>query len=108
MTRLARLLLLSLLLGSSGGSAARAGVEPFIGEIMTVAFNFCPRSFAEMNGQLLPVNQNQALFSLLGTTYGGNGTTNFALPDAKSVPTLVNGAPLRQCIAINGIFPSRN
>ena len=107
MTRLARLLLLSALLGSSGGNAARAGVEPFIGEIMTVAFNFCPRGFAEMNGQLLPINQNQALFSLLEFTYGGNGTTNFALPDAKPVPTLVNGAPLRQCIAILGIFPSR-
>ena len=107
MTRLTRLLLLSLLLGSSGHSAARAGAEPYIGEIMTVAFNFCPISFAEMNGQLLPINQNQVLFSLLGTTYGGNGTTNFALPNAKSVPTLVNGALLRQCIAIFGIFPSR-
>ena len=57
--------------------------EAFIGEIRLVAFNFAPRSWAQCNGQLLPINQNQALFSLLGTMYGGNGTTNFALPDMR-------------------------
>jgi len=58
--------------------------EFFIGQIMMAGFNFAPRSFAQANGQLLPINQNQALFSLLGTQYGGNGTTNFALPDLRS------------------------
>ena len=58
--------------------------EFFIGQIMPTAFNFAPKFFAQCNGQLLPINQNQALFSLLGTQFGGNGTTNFALPDLRS------------------------
>ncbi len=58
--------------------------EFFIGQIMMTGFNFAPKSWALCNGQLLPINQNQALFSLLGTQYGGNGTTNFALPDLRS------------------------
>ena len=57
--------------------------SPFIGEIRTFAFGFAPKFWAQCNGQLLPISQNQALFSLLGTTYGGNGTTNFALPDLR-------------------------
>ncbi|WP_286070557.1 tail fiber protein [Stenotrophomonas sp. 57] len=57
--------------------------EPFLGQIMPVAFNFAPRYFAFCNGQVLPIAQNQALFSLLGTSYGGNGTTNFQLPDMR-------------------------
>jgi microcystin-dependent protein len=55
--------------------------DPFIGEIVQVAFGFPPKGFATSSGQLLPINQNQALFSLLGTSYGGNGQTTFALPD---------------------------
>jgi microcystin-dependent protein len=58
--------------------------EFFIGQIMMAGFGFAPRFWAQANGQLLPINQNQALFSLLGTQYGGNGTTNFALPDLRS------------------------
>jgi microcystin-dependent protein len=57
--------------------------EPFVGQILTVPYTFAPRGFAFCDGQLLPINQNTALFSLLGTTYGGNGMTNFALPDLK-------------------------
>jgi microcystin-dependent protein len=57
--------------------------EPFLSEIRIFSFNFPPRGWALCNGQLLPINQNQALFSLLGTTYGGNGQTNFALPNLR-------------------------
>ncbi|MBD2472964.1 phage tail protein [Nostoc sp. FACHB-145] len=57
--------------------------EPFLAEIKITAFNYAPQGWALCNGQLLPINQNQALFSLLGTTYGGNGQTNFALPDFR-------------------------
>ena len=57
--------------------------EPFLSEIKIVGFNFPPKGWALCNGQLLPINQNQALFSLLGTTYGGNGQTNFALPNLR-------------------------
>src|SRR4051812_31123411 len=58
--------------------------EPFIGQIILFAGNFAIRSYAMCNGQLLPIAQNTALFSLLGTTYGGNGQTTFALPDLRS------------------------
>jgi microcystin-dependent protein len=57
--------------------------EPFLSEIRMMSFNFPPKGWAACNGQLLPINQNQALFALLGTTYGGNGQTNFALPDLR-------------------------
>ena len=58
--------------------------EPFLGEIRMFAFDFAPRGWAPCDGRLLPINQNQALFSLLGNMYGGNGTTTFALPDLQS------------------------
>ncbi len=57
--------------------------EPFLSEIRIMSFNFPPKGWAFCNGQLLPINQNQALFALLGTTYGGNGQTNFALPNLQ-------------------------
>lgn len=59
------------------------GSDAFIGEIILFAGNFAPKNWALCQGQLLPINSNQALFSLLGTTYGGNGQTNFALPDLR-------------------------
>ena len=57
--------------------------EPFLAEIRMVGFNFAPRGWAFCDGQILPINQNQSLFSLLGTTYGGDGRTSFALPDLR-------------------------
>ena len=64
--------------------------EPFLAEIMMVGFNFPPRGWAFCDGQILPINQNQSLFSLLGTTYGGDGRTSFALPDLRGrTPTHV-------------------
>src|SRR3954447_20155948 len=58
-------------------------VDPFLGELRIMSFSFPPAGWATCNGQLLPINQNQALFSLLGTTYGGDGRVNFALPDLR-------------------------
>ena len=58
--------------------------EPFLSEIRIMSFAFAPKNWALCNGQLLPINQNQALFSLLGTTFGGNGQTNFALPNLQN------------------------
>lgn len=58
-------------------------MEPFIGQIILVGFNFPPRGYAFCDGRILSIAQNSALFSLLGTTYGGNGTTTFALPDLR-------------------------
>jgi microcystin-dependent protein len=57
--------------------------EPFLSEIRIMSFGFAPKGWAQCNGQLLPINQNQPLFALLGTTFGGNGRTTFALPDFR-------------------------
>src|SRR4051794_10288640 len=57
--------------------------EPFLSEIRLMSFGFAPKGWALCNGQLLPINQNQALFSLLGTNFGGNGQTTFGLPDMR-------------------------
>jgi microcystin-dependent protein len=66
--------------------------EPFLSEIRIMSFVFAPKGWALCNGQLLPINQNQALFSLLGTTYGGDGRVNFALPDLRArTPVHVGG-----------------
>lgn len=66
--------------------------EPFLSEIRIMSFNFAPKGWAFCNGQLLPINQNQALFSLLGTTFGGNGQTNFALPDLRGRTPIHEGS----------------
>src|SRR2546423_4591837 len=58
--------------------------DPFLSEIRFMSFGFAPKGWALANGQLMPINQNQALFSLLGTTYGGDGRVNFALPDLRA------------------------
>jgi microcystin-dependent protein len=63
--------------------AAHAQSEPLLGQIAVFGFNFCPRGWAATEGQLLAINQNTALFSLLGTTYGGDGVTTFGLPDLR-------------------------
>ena len=73
--------------------------EPYLGEIRLVSFAFAPRGWALCNGQLLQINQNQALFAILGTTYGGNGTTNFALPNLQGAVPMhfdLNSTPLGQ------------
>jgi microcystin-dependent protein len=68
--------------------------DHFLSEIRMVSFNFPPNGWAFCNGQILPINQNQALFSLLGTTYGGNGTTNFALPNLQGRTPMHMGSGL--------------
>ena len=65
--------------------------SPFLGELKLVSFNFAPKSWSMCNGQLLPINQNQALFSLMGTYYGGNGQTTFALPDLRGRTPISQG-----------------
>jgi microcystin-dependent protein len=66
--------------------------EPFLAELRIMSFAFPPKGWALCNGQLLPINQNQALFALLGTTYGGNGQTTFALPDLRGrIPIHMQG-----------------
>jgi microcystin-dependent protein len=66
-------------------------MEPFLGMIILVPYNFAPRGWAFCNGQILPIAQNTALFSLLGTTYGGNGQTTFALPNLQGRTAISSG-----------------
>lgn len=90
--------------------------EPFLAEIKIMAFSFAPKGWALCNGQILPINQNQALFSLLGTTYGGNGQTTFALPDLRgrtpvhTGPTVTLGqkAGEENHTVINSEMPAHN
>ncbi|MDD4170282.1 MAG: tail fiber protein [Desulfotomaculaceae bacterium] len=91
--KLSVILLLLLLTGISWGMILPkpAQAEPFLGEIRILSCNFAPKGWAQCNGQLLPINQNQALFSLLGTTYGGDGRANFALPDLRGRVAMHNG-----------------
>ena len=100
-----RFLMLAVSAWFLAGGAALAQ-DPFVAEVRTFAFHFCPPGHAGMHGQLIPLSSNTALFSLLSTRYGGNGTSNFALPATKPVYT-VTGANLMQCMATQGVFPQR-
>jgi microcystin-dependent protein len=70
--------------------------SPYLGEIRIVAFNFAPKGWAQCNGQTMQINQNQALFSLLGTTYGGNGQSTFLLPDFRGRTAIGVGSNFTQ------------
>ena len=77
--------------------------EPFIGEIMIVAFDYAPRGWAFCNGQTIAVNQNQALYSLISTTYGGNGVNNFNLPDLRARIPLHRGTLTGTTVALGEV-----
>jgi microcystin-dependent protein len=79
-------------------------MEPFLGQIQLLPYNFVPIGWAFCEGQEVSISQNTALFSLLGTMYGGNGTSTFALPNLKGQEPDPN---MHYCIALRGIFPSR-
>ena len=82
---------INYIIALQGVFPSRNGIEPFIGEIIMFAGNFAPRGWAFCDGQLLPINQNQSLFSILGTTYGGDGRTNFGLPDLRGRAPIHDG-----------------
>lgn len=86
---------------------AHAQMEPFIGQVMLFSGSFCPRGWAPAEGQLLQIRENTALFSIIENTYGGDGRTTFALPYAKPVTTLRQGAVFTTCIALWGVYPPR-
>jgi microcystin-dependent protein len=92
--RIVAVAVLMLCGGMGWAQSAKAQTDPFVGQIIYVGFNFCPTGWAAAEGQLLPVSQNTALFSLLGTTYGGDGQTTFALPDLRGrVPVHAGTGP---------------
>lgn len=79
-------------------------MEPFLGELRLMSFTFPPKNWAPCNGQFLPINQNQPLFALLGTMYGGNGQTTFALPDLRGRAPVHVGASYQQGTAVGREF----
>jgi microcystin-dependent protein len=87
-------------------------MEPLLGQIQAFGFDWAPRGWMTCEGQLLPIPQYTALFSLLGTTYGGDGRTTFALPDLREDTRGKGAKPdaapaLQYCIAVEGVYPSR-
>jgi microcystin-dependent protein len=81
-------------------------MEPFLGEIRLFPYFYVPKGWAACDGQTLEINQNQALFSLIGTTFGGDGRTTFAVPDLRGkAPFAGQGG---YCIATQGVYPARD
>jgi hypothetical protein len=94
---------------SEGTGSGGCTADGFIGEVFMFAGTFPPRGTVPADGRLLPIASNTALFSLFGTTYGGNGTTTFAVPDLRDVsPRSSNGATVSYFVCTGGIFPSRD
>ena len=77
--------------------------QPYVGEIRLFAGNFAPAGWMFCEGQLLPISENETLFQLIGTTYGGDGETTFALPAAKG--PVSGSVALTQCISLFGLYP---
>lgn len=91
-------------------TGASADSEPHVGEIMVFGYGFCPFGWAPASGTVMQISQNTALFSLLGTNFGGNGMQTFGLPKQTviSAPTTSSAAtPMAVCIATTGVFPQR-
>ena len=81
--------------------------EPFLGEIRMFGGDFAPRGWAHCHGQLLPIADHAPLYSLIGTTYGGDGVETFALPDLRDDTAPRTQLPLTYIIALAGVYPSR-
>jgi microcystin-dependent protein len=85
----------------------RFAPPPYVGEIRMFAFGYAPIGWAACTGQVLPIQQNTELFSLIGNTYGGDGRTTFGLPDLQGRVATAAGQALNLCIAMQGVWPSR-
>ncbi len=79
-------------------------MDPVLGQIQTFGFNYAPKGWAKCEGQLLSISQNQSLFALLGTIYGGDSRSTFALPDLRDENSVLQ----TPCIAIEGLWPYRS
>lgn len=105
--KLAHLMAATFALLTIPAASALAGQDAYIGEVTIVAGNFCPSGTLPAIGQLMPIVQYQALYSLLGATYGGDGRTNFALPNIPPTKT-AQGPALTTCIATTGVYPRKD
>ncbi len=95
----------TVLASLSGGAKAQA-TNPYIGEIQTFAFPYCPYQWLPTNGQLLQIASYPILYDLLGKRFGGDGVKTFALPKTRGLTTY-NNVPLTQCISTLGVYPSQ-
>jgi microcystin-dependent protein len=80
-------------------------MDAFLGQIALFAFPYAPKGWTACTGQILPIQQNQALFAIIGTTYGGDGKTTFALPNLQGKEPVPG---LQYCINLSGVFPQRD
>lgn len=90
---------------------ASARAEPYIGEIATFPYTFCPLGWLRADGSLLPIADYQPLYVLIGTTYGGDGLTSFALPkiaSASAPSSQASAWPYAVCVSVEGVFPTQN
>lgn len=106
MKKIMAALLMVAMLALLPAKASLAGYDSYIGEITIFAGNFAPHGYEFCDGRLLRVDVNQALFSLLGNRFGGDGRTTFALPNLKAAEASLGGA--RYIIAVHGIYPPRD
>ena len=93
---------------AAGPAFAQAQGAAFPGQLMLVAFNYCPQGWHAADGSLLPIQQYTQLFSLIGTTYGGNGTTTFALPRVMGPSPRPGTMGMLYCIALTGPYPLKS
>jgi len=100
----------AMILGSSPALADCSYDTPMLASVCTTVASFCPARYLDADGRLLAIKDNQALFTLLGTTYGGDGVTTFALPDLHAQPSAKphDQQKLHKCIAVTAVFPARD
>jgi len=109
MKKILKSMVLALLVSFTLTPAAHAGPDPSLGDVIRFAGNFAPRGWEFCDGQILPIADNENLYSILGTTYGGDGRTNFALPNLKDEGIIKSNAYFGQyIIAIQGTYPNRD
>jgi Phage Tail Collar Domain len=106
MTRKMKLGCAVVILGM-GAAVMPTRAQDYVGEVIFMGAVFCPVGTIPMDGQLLSIAQNKQLFSLMGTTYGGDGQTTFVVPKISGIPTQAPNAPVRACMVANGIYPRR-
>ncbi len=97
-------LLAAAIAAATLAAPAQADPDAFVGELKLVPYDYCPTGWLEADGRLLPIRNYQVLFTLVGTRFGGDGISSFALPDMRKAVPLPN---LRYCIAVMGDYPRR-
>ena len=107
MTRKMKLGCAVVILGMGAAVTPTRAQEPYLSQVIFMGATFCPFGTIPTDGQLLSIEQYKALFSAMGTAYGGDGKTTFAIPKISGIPTQAPNAPVRACMFANGMFPSR-